>query len=109
MSELKHLKNEWKAIFSCMGCGDCGYAIRPAVDRYLTCPVLEAKGEGGFEIYFARGRMNVLKSILEGQIPLPESSQNSFTSVWNAEIAQKCVICLKTSISFLIHLNGSTM
>ncbi|MFX1314481.1 MAG: (Fe-S)-binding protein [Promethearchaeota archaeon] len=53
-----------------MGCGDCGYAIRPSVGRYLTCPVKEAKEEEGFEIYFARGRMNVLKSILEGQIPL---------------------------------------
>jgi heterodisulfide reductase subunit D len=70
MSELKHLKSEWKAIMSCMGCGDCGYAIRPAVDRYLTCPVKEAKGDEGFEIYFSRGRMNVLKSLLLGQIPL---------------------------------------
>jgi len=52
------------------GCGDCGYAIRPAVGRYLTCPVKEAKGDEAFEIYFSRGRMNVLKSILEGKIPL---------------------------------------
>lgn len=72
MSELKHLKEHWKDIFSCMGCGDCGYSIRPAVERYLVCPVKEAKGEGGFEIYFARGRMTVLKSILEGQIHLSE-------------------------------------
>jgi heterodisulfide reductase subunit D len=70
MSELKNLKQEWKAIFSCMNCGDCGYAIRPVVGRYLTCPVKESKEEEAFEIYFARGRMNVLKSILEGQIPL---------------------------------------
>jgi len=70
MSELKHLKKEWEAIFSCMNCGDCGYAIRPAVGRYLTCPVKEAKGEEGFEIYFSRGRMNILKSVLEGKIPL---------------------------------------
>jgi heterodisulfide reductase subunit D len=70
MSELKNLEKEWKAIFSCMNCGDCGYAIRPVVGRYLTCPVKEAKEEEAFEIYFARGRMNVLKSILEGQIPL---------------------------------------
>jgi heterodisulfide reductase subunit D len=53
-----------------MGCGDCGYAIRPVVGRYLTCPVKEAKGDQGFEIHFSRGRMNVLKSILEGKIPL---------------------------------------
>lgn len=70
MSNLKHLKEEWKAVFSCMGCGDCGYAIRPAVGRYLTCPVKEAKGEEGFEIYFSRGRMNILKSLLEGKIHL---------------------------------------
>ncbi|MFX0033010.1 MAG: (Fe-S)-binding protein [Promethearchaeota archaeon] len=53
-----------------MGCGDCGYAIRTAVGRYLTCPVKEAKEDEGFELYFSRGRMNVLKSILQGQIPL---------------------------------------
>ncbi len=52
------------------GCGDCGYAIRPVVGRFLTCPVKEAKGDAAFEIYFARGRMGVLKSILEGKIPL---------------------------------------
>ncbi|GAI43911.1 unnamed protein product, partial [marine sediment metagenome] len=38
--------------------------------RYLVCPVKEAKGEEGFEIWFARGRMNVLKSILEGNLDL---------------------------------------
>ncbi|MFX1379108.1 MAG: (Fe-S)-binding protein [Promethearchaeota archaeon] len=70
MNELKNLKKEWEAVFSCMGCGDCGYAIRPAVNRYLTCPVKEAKGEEGFEINFSRGRMNVLKSLLEGKIDL---------------------------------------
>ncbi|UCC18655.1 MAG: (Fe-S)-binding protein [Promethearchaeota archaeon] len=70
MSELKHLKEHWKDIFSCMGCGDCGYSIRPAVERYLVCPVKEAKGEEGFEISFSRGRMNILKSVLVGQIPL---------------------------------------
>ncbi|MFW9826876.1 MAG: (Fe-S)-binding protein [Candidatus Thorarchaeota archaeon] len=70
MSQLKNLKEQWKGIFSCMGCGDCGYAIRPAVQRYLTCPVKEAKGDEGFEINFSRGRMNVLKSLLQGQIQL---------------------------------------
>ena len=70
LSGLKHLKEHWEDIFSCMGCGDCGYSIRPAVERYLVCPIKEAKGEGGFEISFPRGRMNVLKSVLLGQIPL---------------------------------------
>ena len=70
MSKISNLRKEWKGILSCMGCGDCGYAIRPAVERYLTCPVKEAKGEECFEINFSRGRMNILKSVLEEQIPL---------------------------------------
>jgi Fe-S oxidoreductase len=70
MSKLENLKNQWKAIVSCMNCGDCGYAIRPAVGRYLTCPVKEALGEEAFEIYFSRGRMNVLRSILEEKLDL---------------------------------------
>jgi Fe-S oxidoreductase len=70
MDKLKHIKEQWEGVYSCMGCGDCGYAIRPAVGRYLTCPIKEAKGDGAFEIYFSRGRMTVLKSILEGSLPL---------------------------------------
>ncbi|MFX0082098.1 MAG: (Fe-S)-binding protein [Candidatus Hodarchaeota archaeon] len=66
------------------GCGDCGYAIRPAVGRYLTCPIKEAKEEEGFEIYFSRGRMNVLKSVLEGKLPLSREL---------AEFAYQCMEC----------------
>lgn len=70
MTELRYLKERWKDVMSCMLCGDCGYSIRPAVGRFLTCPIKEALGDRAFEIYFSRGRMNILKSILEGQIPL---------------------------------------
>ena len=70
MNDLENLKKQWKGIMSCMGCGDCGYAIRPAVGRFLTCPVKEAKGDAAFEVYFSRGRMNVLKSILQGKLSL---------------------------------------
>ncbi|MGV9171173.1 MAG: (Fe-S)-binding protein [Promethearchaeia archaeon] len=70
MDELSNLKKQWEAVMSCMGCGDCGYAIRPAVGRYLTCPVKEAKGKEAFEIFFSRGKMTVMKSVLEGKLPL---------------------------------------
>ncbi len=104
MSELKHLKSEWKAIMSCMGCGDCGYAIRPAVDRYLTCPVKEAKGDEGFEIYFSRGRMNVLKSILLGQIPL---SRELAEFVYQCSECGNCTEVCHMSQSEHIVLNTS--
>jgi Fe-S oxidoreductase len=84
MTELENLKKQWEAVFSCMGCGDCGYAIRPAVGRFLTCPVKEALGDAGFEIFFSRGRMNVLKSLLEGKIPLSKEL---------AEFVYQCTQC----------------
>jgi heterodisulfide reductase subunit D len=104
MSELKNLKSEWKAVMSCMGCGDCGYAIRPAVDRYLTCPVKEAKGEEGFEIYFSRGRMNVLKSLLLGQIPL---SRELAEFVYQCSECGNCTEVCHMSQSEHIVLNTS--
>ena len=50
----------------------------------MTCPVKESKGEEGFEIYFSRGRMNVLKSVLEGKLPLSREL---------AEYAYQCTEC----------------
>ncbi|MFX1481086.1 MAG: (Fe-S)-binding protein [Promethearchaeota archaeon] len=84
ISKLENLKKQWQAIMSCMGCGDCGYSIRPAVGRYLTCPVKESKDDEGFEIYFSRGRMNVLKSVLEGKLPLSREL---------AEFVYQCMEC----------------
>lgn len=58
------------------GCGECGFAINPLVGINLTCPVKEALGEEAFEIYFSRGRMSVLKSLLEGSIPFSKELAN---------------------------------
>lgn len=66
------------------GCGECGFAINPMVGIDLTCPVKEALGEEAFEIYFSRGRMSVLKSILEGSIPLSKEL---------AEYVYQCTEC----------------
>lgn len=101
VSKLENLKKRWKDIFTCMNCGDCGYAIRPAVGRFLTCPIKEAKGEEGFEIYFSRGRMNVLKSVLEGKLPLSRKL---------AEFAYQCSecgncseVCHQSQNEYIVH------
>ncbi|MBN2151722.1 MAG: (Fe-S)-binding protein, partial [Candidatus Lokiarchaeota archaeon] len=70
--KIGHVKARWADIMSCIGCGDCGYSIRPAVGRHLVCPVKEAKGPAGFEPTFSRGRMGILKSLLEGKVELGE-------------------------------------
>jgi len=100
MSKLENLKNQWKAIMSCMNCGDCGYAIRPAVGRYLTCPIKEALGEEAFEIYFSRGRMNVLKSILEGKLDL---SKELAEFVYQCSECGNCTeVCHQTQNEYIV-------
>jgi heterodisulfide reductase subunit D len=100
MSKLDNLKKQWKSIMSCMNCGDCGYAIRPAVGRYLTCPVKEALGEEAFEIYFSRGRMNVLKSLLEGQLDL---SKDLAEFVYQCSECGNCTeVCHQTQNEYLV-------
>jgi len=84
MPELENLKKEWEAIYSCMGCGECGFAINPIVGIHLTCPIKEALGDEAFEIYFSRGRMSVLKSILKGALPLSKEL---------AEFVYQCTEC----------------
>ncbi len=54
------------------------------VGIHLTCPVKEALGDEAFEIYFSRGRMSVLKSILKGSIPLSKKL---------AEFVYQCTEC----------------
>jgi len=100
MSKLENLKNQWKAIVSCMNCGDCGYAIRPAVGRYLTCPIKEALGEEAFEIYFSRGRMNILKSILEGKLDI---SKDLAEFVYQCSECGNCTeVCHQTQNEYII-------
>ena len=84
MPELENLKKEWEAIYSCMGCGECGFAINPMVGIHLTCPIKETLGDEAFEIYFSRGRMSVLKSILKGALPLSKEL---------AEFVYQCTEC----------------
>ncbi len=78
-----HLSEFWDAVYSCIGCGDCGYAIRPVIEKYLSCPVKEAVASG-FEPYFSRGRMRIAKGILEGKLPLSKEL---------AELVYQCTSC----------------
>ncbi|GAB4329406.1 MAG: (Fe-S)-binding protein [Promethearchaeota archaeon] len=61
------LRQRWDDVYSCIGCGDCGYATRTPVGKYPACPAKEA-GDSPFETAFARGRMRVAQGLLEGKI-----------------------------------------
>ncbi len=66
-----------------MGCGDCGYAIRPAVGLNLTCPVKEVHPTG-FEPFFSRGKMTLAKGLLDGDLEYSHAL---------AEILYQCTEC----------------
>ncbi|MHA1731250.1 MAG: (Fe-S)-binding protein [Promethearchaeota archaeon] len=78
-----NLREYWEAVYSCVGCGDCGYAIRPAIEKFLSCPVKEAV-DSGFEVFFARGKMKVAKALLEGKLPLSRDL---------SELVYQCTTC----------------
>ncbi|GAH42751.1 unnamed protein product, partial [marine sediment metagenome] len=68
--------------------------------RYLTCPIKEALGEEAFEIYFSRGRMNVLKSILEGKLDL---SKDLAEFVYQCSECGNCTeVCHQTQNEYIV-------
>ena len=80
---MSKLSEYWDAVYSCMGCGDCGYAIHSAIGKFKSCPVKEVH-ESPFEVYFARGKMRIAKGILDGKLPLSKEL---------AEIIYQCTEC----------------
>ncbi len=78
-----NLQKQFNAVHSCMGCGDCGYAIRPAVGLNLTCPVKEVHPTG-FEPFFSRGKMTIAKGLLDGDLEYSSAL---------AEILYQCTEC----------------
>ena len=80
---MSKLSEYWDAVYSCMGCGDCGYAIHSAIGKFKSCPVKEVH-ESPFEVYFSRGKMRIAKGILDGRLPLSKEL---------AEIIYQCTEC----------------
>ncbi len=82
-TKKENLQKQFNAVHSCMGCGDCGYAIRPAVELNLTCPVKEVHPTG-FEPFFSRGKMTIAKGLLDGDLEYSRAL---------AEIIYQCTEC----------------
>ncbi|MGQ9722027.1 MAG: (Fe-S)-binding protein [Candidatus Jordarchaeum sp.] len=66
VEKLRHLKKLGDMVYGCIACGDCRTAVRYTVGRYKVCPVLEHTA--GFEPFFARGKMQIIRGLLEGKL-----------------------------------------
>ena len=64
MERTKALRN---MIFACMNCGDCRIAFRTAIERFKVCPIREIH-PSAFEVFFSRGKMNLAKGIILGEL-----------------------------------------
>ncbi|NVM03913.1 MAG: hypothetical protein HWN67_16395 [Candidatus Helarchaeota archaeon] len=64
MERTKAIRNE---IMCCMNCGDCRIAFRPAIERFKVCPIREVH-PSAFEPFFSRGKMNLAKGLLRGDL-----------------------------------------
>ena len=80
MNRIKAIKNN---IAACMNCGDCRIGFRTAIERFKVCPIREIH-PSGFEPFFGRGKMNLVKGLLRGDLKPSKEL---------AEIFYQCTSC----------------
>ncbi|MEM0232752.1 MAG: (Fe-S)-binding protein [Candidatus Nezhaarchaeales archaeon] len=77
MSEL-FVKSYIDEIYRCIRCGYCRDFARYRDAAYKVCPLREADTTPGFEPYSARGRLMLLRFVIEGKLQLNEKLAELF-------------------------------
>lgn len=82
VDELRHLKEVADSAYYCGLVGDCRTAVRPSAGWNKVCPV---RGHTpGFEPYFSRGKMLIIRGLLEGKLKLTSQLAN---------VLYQCMVC----------------
>nr|MDO8079510.1 (Fe-S)-binding protein [Candidatus Freyarchaeota archaeon] len=102
VEKLRHLKKLGDIAYGCIACGDCRTAVRYTVGRYKVCPVLEQTP--GFEPFFARGKMQIIRGLLEGKL---QPSQELANAVYQCTTCGDCHATCHQSMDPNINLNIS--
>ncbi|MCS7139796.1 MAG: (Fe-S)-binding protein [Candidatus Nezhaarchaeota archaeon] len=71
-------------VYRCIRCGYCRDFARYRDSAYKVCPLREGDATPGFEPYSARGRLMLIRFVLEGRLPLNEKL---------AELVYTCSTC----------------
>ena len=100
VEKLKHLKSLGDLVYGCIACGDCRTAVRYTVGRYKVCPVLEHTP--GFEPFFARGKMQIIRGLIEGKL---QPSQELANAVYQCTTCGDCHAVCHQSMDPLISLS----
>ncbi|MEM2144238.1 MAG: heterodisulfide reductase-related iron-sulfur binding cluster [Candidatus Jordarchaeaceae archaeon] len=102
VEKLRHLKKLRDIVYGCIACGDCRTAVRYTVGRYKVCPVLEHTP--GFEPFFARGKMQIIRGLLEDKLQL---SQELANAIYQCTTCGDCHATCHQSMDSNINLNIS--
>ena len=100
VEKLRHLKSLGDLVYGCIACGDCRTAVRYTVGRYKVCPVLEHTP--GFEPFFARGKMQIIRGLIEGKL---QPSQELANAVYQCTTCGDCNAVCHQSMDPLISLS----
>ncbi|MHA1378888.1 MAG: (Fe-S)-binding protein [Candidatus Helarchaeota archaeon] len=68
--KYKHLAKVEKKIFTCISCGDCREAIDITSGKWGVCVAKDHSP--GFEPFFGRGKMQIIRSIWQGKLSLSQ-------------------------------------
>jgi heterodisulfide reductase subunit D len=102
VEKLRHLKKLGDVAYGCIACGDCRTAVRYTVGRYKVCPVVEHTP--GFEPFFARGKMQIIRGLLEGKL---QPSQELANAIYQCTTCGDCHATCHQSMDPNISLNIS--
>ncbi|HME51476.1 MAG TPA: (Fe-S)-binding protein [Candidatus Lokiarchaeia archaeon] len=82
--EFKHLSKVQKYILQCIGCGDCREATDITAEPPKSGVCVAREHSSGFEPFFGRGKMQIIRSVWEKKLPLSKDM---------AEIIYQCPTC----------------
>ncbi len=70
--KYKHLNKLSKRILQCISCGDCREAIDYTMDPPKWGVCVARENTAGFEPFFGRGKMQIIRSIWQGKLNLSD-------------------------------------
>ncbi|MFX0030367.1 MAG: (Fe-S)-binding protein [Candidatus Hodarchaeota archaeon] len=97
-NNYKYLSKVKEQFMQCISCGDCREAVDYSSDpqKWGTCVVREHTA--GFEPFFGRGKMQIIRSIWEGKLGLSKEL---------AEIFFQCTTCNACSLTCFFNVDNA--
>ncbi len=101
MTEAKDLRitQYRKEIYKCTRCGYCREMVRERDNTFRICPIRE--NTAGFEAYTSKGKMMLMRAILEGELEFtPKLAEIFFTCSTCGNCREHCPVDIATTDIF---------